>query len=107
MKLKLPKNKSLDLSLTKVMGTIVLYPEDSRSLEEIVELAHSFVRSGAELLEVGTKKTDLNSEDVDESRVCSVVEALIKEMSVPIAVNSDNPNVIINAVKIGAWRSRA
>jgi dihydropteroate synthase len=101
MKLKLPQNKSLDLSLTKVMGTIVLYPEDSRTIEEIVELAHSFVRSGAELLEVGTKKTEFNLDDVDESRVCSVVEALIKELSVPIAVNTDNPSVVINAIKLG------
>ncbi len=101
MKLKLPQNKSLDLSLTKVMGTIVLYPDDSRSIKDILEVAHSFVRSGAELLEIGTKKKDFDDEDVDESKVSSVLEALLKEVEVPVAVNSDNPNVVINAIKLG------
>ncbi len=99
MKIKLPNHKSVDLSLTKVMGTIALSSADDRSTEELVALAKSFVDAGAEFLEVGTM---VYSSDVDESRVSTVLEALVKELDVPVAVNSNNPNVIINALKLGA-----
>ena len=53
MKLRLPKGHAIDLSYTKVMGTIALTEDDTRSIEDLVMLAKSFVLSGAEFLEEG------------------------------------------------------
>ena len=53
MKLQFPNGKIIDLSMTKVMGSIVITENDERSLEDFVTQAKSFVRMGAEFLEVG------------------------------------------------------
>lgn len=99
MKLKLPNDKSVDLSFTKVMGTIALSENDTRSVEDIVELARSFIRSGAELLEIGTS---LVSKEGDDSRVNAVLEAVLKAVGVPVAVYSNHAKVLVDAIETGA-----
>ncbi|MGN1280440.1 MAG: dihydropteroate synthase [Succinivibrio sp.] len=99
MKLKLAKNNVLDLSVTKVMGTIALSENDQRSIEDFVMQAKSFVKAGAELLEVGAKH---NAGTVNESRVSSVIGAIIDNVDVPVAINSNNCLVIDQALRAGA-----
>lgn len=99
MKLKLAKNRVIDLSVTKVMGTIALSENDKRSIDDLVMLAKSFVKAGAELLEVGARHS-LGS--VNENRVNSVIGAIINNVDVPVAVNSNNSQVIDQALRAGA-----
>jgi len=99
MKIKLPHDKTMDLRFTKVMGTIALSCDDRRTLDEIKEIARSYIRAGAEFLEVGTIQSENGS--VDESRLLEVIETLLREFDAPIAISSNNPQVIISAIKLG------
>ena len=49
MKLRLPNDKDMDLTLTKVMGTIALVENDERTIDDLVLLADNYVKDGAEL----------------------------------------------------------
>ena len=51
------------MSFTKVMGTIALEENDTRSIEDLVLLANSYVKAGAELLEIGAKACLLYTSD--------------------------------------------
>ena len=98
MKLRLPKGHAIDLSYTKVMGTIALTEDDTRSIEDLVMLAKSFVQSGAEFLEVGAK---VGCNGLDETRVSSVLGAVLNAVNVPVAVNSNSKEIIEQAINAG------
>ncbi|MGN0902268.1 MAG: dihydropteroate synthase, partial [Succinivibrio sp.] len=98
MKLKLPGDKTMDLSYTKVIGTIALQENDSRSIEDFVLMAKSFVKSGAELLEIGAS---LGENGINEDRVASVVGAVLNAVDVPVAVNSNSLEVVSQTVRAG------
>lgn len=98
MKLRLPNSKSLDLSFTKVMGTIALEENDTRSIEDLVLLANSYVKAGAELLEIGAKA---GANCINETRVISVLCAVMNSVDVPVALNSNNYEIVSQAIKAG------
>lgn len=99
MKLQFPNGKIIDLSMTKVMGSIVITENDERSLEDFVTQAKSFVRMGAEFLEVGAMAYP---HGIDETKVNSVFGAVINEVDVPVAIHSDDPEIIKQAINTGA-----
>lgn len=98
MKLRLPNDRNVDLSLTKVMGTIALVKDDSRTIDDLVMLATNYVKSGAELIEVGAKSYGTEK---DETRLPSVVGAILNSVDVPVAVNSNSKEIIEQAINAG------
>lgn len=99
MKLKFPKGKVIDLSMTKVMGSIVVTENDDRKIDDFAEIAASFVRMGAEFLEVGATS---GSKGIDETKVNAVLGAVVNEVDVPVAIHSENPEIIECAIRTGA-----
>ena len=99
MKLRLPNDKDMDLTLTKVMGTIALVENDERTIDDLVLLADNYVKSGAELLEVGAKA---GSKGIDETRVISVLGAILNKVDVPVAINSNSFDTLKQAIAAGA-----
>ncbi len=99
MKLRFPGNKNVDLSFTKVMGTIALSVDEKRSPAEILSEAEDFIKAGAEFIEIGLSRE--GSERRDESYVITVLEYLLNQLEVPVAVCTENKAVLINAIKLG------
>ena len=98
MKLRLPKDVNVDLSFTKVMGSIALEKDDKRSIDDLVMLASSFVSAGADFIEVGAKLSGLC---IDEIRVPSVLGAILNKVDVPVVVNSNDPVILEQAINAG------
>ena len=86
------------MSFTKVMGTIALEENDTRSIEDLVLLANSYVKAGAELLEIGAKA---GANGINETRVISVLCAVMNSVDVPVALNSNNYEIVSQAIKAG------
>ena len=98
MKLRLPKDKIVDFSFTKVMGTIALEKDDPRSIDDLVMLATTYVKAGAEFIEIGAKRY---GSIVDETRIPSVVGAILNSVDVPVALNSNSKEIIEQCINAG------
>ena len=86
------------MSFTKVMGTIALEENDTRSIEDLVLLANSYVKAGAELLEIGAKA---GANGINETRVISVLCAVMNSVDVRVARSSNNYEIVSQAIKAG------
>ncbi len=103
MKLKIAE-RSFDLSITKVMGTLVVNYDDDNNLEELLLKAHSMYASGAEFVEVGVFKKEDDSLDTQKEQelLLPLIELLASKTRLIVACNTSNPQTMRAAVKSGA-----
>ncbi|HAX73221.1 MAG TPA: dihydropteroate synthase, partial [Firmicutes bacterium] len=77
-----------------------------QELEQIVECARQMVRDGADIIDVGGESTRpgaaIVSKEEELQRVIPVIEALAREISVPISIDTYKAEVAKAAVKAGA-----
>jgi len=103
--------RGLKLDAPRVMGIVNVTPDsfsgDGRVLAEAA-IAHGLrlAQEGADLLDVGGESTRPGAQDVsaaDEiARVVPVIEALAKQTTVPISIDTSKPEVMRAAVAAGA-----
>jgi dihydropteroate synthase len=104
--------KRLDLSRPCVMGILNVTPDSFAdggrydSLAPALGQAHRMVEQGAAIIDVGGESTRPGAPEVelgDElERVVPVIEALSRELSVPVSVDTSKPEVMRAAVAAGA-----
>jgi dihydropteroate synthase len=104
--------KSLDLSVPRVMGILNVTPDsfsdggDFLVPERAVQHALEMVEAGAAIIDVGGESTRPGAApvDVDQElrRVIPVIEALARELTVPVSIDTRKPAVMQAAVAAGA-----
>jgi dihydropteroate synthase len=104
--------KLLDLSRPRVMGILNFTPDsfsdggDFFCASAALERARSMVAEGAAVIDIGGESTRPGAPEVsvDEElrRVVPLVEALARELPVPISVDTSKPEVMRAAVRAGA-----
>lgn len=104
--------KILDLSLPAIMGVVNVTPDsfsdggqfykETDAIRQGIRLAEQ----GADILDIGGESTRPNATGVsveDElNRVIPVIRMLQREVSIPISVDTSNPEVMRQAVDAGA-----
>lgn len=79
---------------------------DAVRVDRVVDVAMEMVRSGADLLDVGGESTRPGaaplSTDQELARVVPVIEALARHVDVPISVDTSDPVVMTESVRVGA-----
>lgn len=103
--------KPLDLTVPCVMGVLNVTPDsfsdggDFFSLEAAVERAEAMVEEGAAIIDVGGESSRPGSVEVsaDEElhRVLPVIDALARNLTVPISLDSTKPQVMRAAARAG------
>jgi dihydropteroate synthase len=107
------KTKTLSLESTPALMAIVNVTPDSfsdggkfLSVPRAVEHALQLVEDGADILDIGGESTRPYSEPVsaaeESDRVLPVIEALVKETSIPISIDTSKASVAKAAVAAGA-----
>jgi dihydropteroate synthase len=104
--------KLLDLSSPQVMGILNVTPDSFsdggcyQRIELALQHAHRMVAEGASIIDIGGESTRPSapevSEDEELERVIPVIEALSKELVVPLSIDTSKPAVMREAVKAGA-----
>ncbi|MCF6282499.1 MAG: dihydropteroate synthase [Candidatus Polarisedimenticolaceae bacterium] len=104
--------KRVDLSSPQVMGILNVTPDsfsDGGNYQRVraaIQRAHQMVEEGAAIIDVGGESTRPGACAVSVAeeleRVLPVIEALGKEMPVPISIDTCKPEVMREAVKAGA-----
>lgn len=106
-------NRQIDLGAkTHIMGILNVTPDSFSDggrytlLENALEQARRMVGEGADFIDVGGESTRPGSAEVDEveemRRVLPVIEALVKEIHVPISIDTYKASVAEAAIKAGA-----
>jgi dihydropteroate synthase len=104
--------KPLDLSRPRVMGVLNVTPDsfsdgaEFLAPEKAVQRALQMVEAGAAIIDVGGESTRPGAAPVDADeelrRVIPVVEALGRELAVPVSIDTRKPGVMQAAVAAGA-----
>lgn len=104
--------KVLDLSRPCVMGILNVTPDSFSdggrfdSLQNALDQAQLMIEQGARIIDIGGESTRPGAQAVGVSeeldRVVPVIEALSKEISVPISIDTNKPEVMCEAVNAGA-----
>ena len=104
--------RTLDLSQPRVMGILNVTPDSfsdgGRFLarEAALDQARVMAAAGAAIIDVGGESTRPGAEPVSEAeeleRVIPVIEALRREIELPISVDTSKPAVMREAVRAGA-----
>lgn len=104
--------KRVDLSQPRVMGVLNVTPDSFadggrfQALENALEHASHMHAQGADIIDVGGESTRPGASPVSEQqeldRVIPVVEALSKEIPIPISIDTSKPAVMRAAVQAGA-----
>jgi dihydropteroate synthase len=110
--LTLPHGRALDLTRTRVMGTLNATPDSffpgSRldRLDEALGRAAAMIEAGAAILDVGGESSrpgaDPVEADEESRRVVPLVEAIRARWDVPISVDTVKPEVARRALEAGA-----
>lgn len=97
---------------TLIMGILNVTPDSFsdggkyNSIEKAVEHAKQMKRDGADIIDVGGESTRPGYEKIsleeELNRVIPVIEALVKEVDIPISVDTYNGTVAEEAIKAGA-----
>lgn len=105
-------NHEIDLSRPKVMGVLNVTPDSFsdggkfNSLDTALKQAEQMVEQGAVFIDVGGESTRPGAAEIsiDEElgRVCPVVEKISKNLDVVISVDTSTPELMIEAVALGA-----
>jgi dihydropteroate synthase len=104
--------KQLDLTRPQVMGILNITPDsfsdggDFFSLDIALEQARKMVREGAAIIDVGGESTRPGAEPVvleqELDRVIPVIEAITRELPLPVSIDTSKPEVMRAAVNAGA-----
>ena len=104
--------RPLALDRPRVAGIVNVTPDSFSDggvhVNASAAIAHGLklVEEGADVLDIGGESTRPNAEPVSTSdeiaRVVPVIEALVKQTSVPISVDTSKPDVMRAAVAAGA-----
>lgn len=104
--------RELDLSRVAIMGILNVTPDSFSDggafldRERAVAHACTMVAEGADIIDVGGESTRPGADAVSAAqeidRVVPVIEALVREVPVPISVDTSKPNVMRAAVAAGA-----
>lgn len=97
---------------TYIMGILNVTPDsfsdggNYKNIEEAVNRAKEMVREGADVIDVGGESTRPGYQPVDAvveiSRVVPVVERLVKEIDIPVSVDTSKAAVAEKALQAGA-----
>ncbi|NMM64733.1 dihydropteroate synthase [Clostridium sp. P21] len=97
---------------TYVMGILNVTPDSFsdggkfNNIEKAVQHAKEMIEQGADIIDIGGESTRPNhisvSEEEELSRVVPAIKALVKEIDVPISVDTYKGKVAEEAVKAGA-----
>jgi dihydropteroate synthase len=104
--------RALDLSRTAVMGILNITPDSFSdggfflAREQAVVHAHRMAEEGADIIDIGGESTRPGAQPVsveeELDRVVPVIEALAKELPLPISIDTSKPEVMRAAVAAGA-----
>jgi dihydropteroate synthase len=104
--------KRLELRAPVVMGVVNVTPDsfsdggEFHTAARAVEHARRLAREGAALIDIGGESTRPGAAGVDEAdecrRVIPVIEALVRELDVPVSIDTSKPGVMRAAVAAGA-----
>ena len=102
----------LDLSHPRVMGIVNVTPDSFSDggkfarTDEAIEQALRLVAEGADILDVGGESTRPNATPVlleeELDRVIPVIEALSRQVKIPISIDTYKPQVMQAAIAAGA-----
>lgn len=99
---------------TYIMGIVNLTPDSfsgdgiygDRFIDNALNYATLLVEWGADIIDIGGESTRPNSEDVsvkeERRRVIPVLKRMVKELDVPISVDTSKPEIAEEALHIGA-----
>ncbi len=106
------RGRPLDLSRTAIMGILNVTPDSFAdggnffAPAKAVAHAHDMVAQGAAIIDVGGESTRPGAQPVSAQqeleRVLPVIERLVKEIPVPISIDTSKPEVMRAAVAAGA-----
>ncbi len=107
------RNKTLDLShRTHIMGILNVTPDSFSDggkyleLEQAIERGIQMAEDGADMIDIGAESTRPGAEPVSVEqelrRIIPVMEGLLKQVDVPISVDSYKSSVAETALKAGA-----
>jgi dihydropteroate synthase len=101
----------LDLTTPQVMGIVNVTPDSFSDggqfsqTELAISHALKLVKEGAAILDIGGESTRPNARPVplqiELDRVMPVIEALVKQVSVPISIDTYKPEVMKEAIRLG------
>lgn len=104
--------KILSLDIARVMGIVNVTPDSFSdggqhgSTDAAIAHGLQLVADGADVLDIGGESTRPGAEEISEedelNRVIPVIEALAKQINIPIAIDTSKPGVMRAAVKAGA-----
>ncbi len=104
--------KILSFDIARVMGIINVTPDSFadggqlKTSEDAIEHGLRLAGEGADLLDIGGESTRPGAQEISEAeeleRVIPVIEALVKKIDIPIAIDTSKPGVMRAAVKAGA-----
>ncbi len=104
--------KTLSFDIARVMGIVNVTPDSfsdgGRHGTTEAAIAHGLrlVNEGADVLDIGGESTRPGAEEISEEeelkRVIPVIEALAKQINIPIAIDTSKPGVMRAAVSAGA-----
>ncbi|MFA5772182.1 MAG: dihydropteroate synthase [Thermoplasmata archaeon] len=98
-------------SRTYIMGILNVTPDSFSgdgitSIDSAVELAKKMVGDGADIIDVGGESSRPGAEPVtieeEKERILPVIERLVKEVAVPISVDTYKSEVAKEALRVGA-----
>ncbi len=98
--------------IPRVMGIVNVTPDSfsdggqNSTTESAIAHALQLVSDGADVLDIGGESTRPGAQEISEAeelqRVIPVIEALAKQITIPIAIDTSKPGVMRAAVKAGA-----
>jgi len=104
--------KILSFDVARVMGIVNVTPDSFSdggqhgTTESAIAHGLRLASEGADLLDIGGESTrpgaDAISEEEELKRVIPVIEALARQINIPIAIDTSKPGVMRAAVKAGA-----
>ncbi len=104
--------KILSFDIARVMGIVNVTPDSFSdggqhgTTESAIAHGLRLVDEGADVLDIGGESTRPGAKEISEAeelqRVIPVIEALAKQINVPIAIDTSKPGVMRAAVKAGA-----
>ena len=104
--------RALDLARAAIMGVLNITPDSFSdggvfmSVHGAVDRAHQMVEQGADIIDIGGESTRPGAAAVplqqELDRVLPVIEALTKEVHVPISIDTSKPEVMRAAADAGA-----
>ena len=104
--------KILTFDIARIMGIVNVTPDSfsdggqHSTIDAAIAHALRLVSEGADLLDVGGESTRPGAVEVSEAeelqRVIPVIEALAKQITIPIAIDTSKPGVMCAAVNAGA-----